>query len=234
MLGQMQDHPLMISGIIRYAARHHAATEIVSRGTGGDIHRMTYAELERRARRLVRVLQRLGVTGDDRVATLAWNGYRHVELYYAISGMGAICHTVNPRLSVDDIAYIMNHAQDVLVFADTTFAPLLAAAAPRLTGGLRAVVMMCAPAEMPALALPPGIDLLCYEELMAAADEDYVWPVLDERGAASLCYTSGTTGRPKGVLYSHRSTILHAMACNAANVFGVRAGERVLPVVPDV
>jgi fatty-acyl-CoA synthase len=232
MLGQMQDHPLMISGIIRYAARHHAATEIVSRGTGGDIHRMTYAELERRARRLVRVLQRLGVTGDDRVATLAWNGYRHVELYYAISGMGAICHTVNPRLSVDDIAYIMNHAQDVLVFADTTFAPLLAAAAPRLTGGLRAVVMMCAPAEMPALALPPGIDLLCYEELMAAADEDYVWPVLDERGAASLCYTSGTTGRPKGVLYSHRSTILHAMACNAANVFGVRAGERVLPVVP--
>jgi fatty-acyl-CoA synthase len=232
MLGQMQDHQLMISGIILHAARHHGATDIVSRGTGGDIHRMTYADLERRARRLVRVLQRLGVQPDDRVATLAWNGYRHVELYYAISGMASICHTVNPRLSVDDIAYIINHAQDVLVFADTTFAGLLAAVAPKLAGSVRAVVMLCERAELPALPLPAGIDLLCYEDLMAAADEDFVWPVFDERSAASLCYTSGTTGRPKGVLYSHRSTVLHAMACNSSNVFGARFGDRVLPVVP--
>jgi fatty-acyl-CoA synthase len=232
MFGLMQDHPLMISGIIRHAARHHGRTDIVSRGTDGGPHRITYTELERRARRLVRVLRRLDARPEDRVATLAWNGFRHVELYYAVSGMAAICHTVNPRLPVDDIAYIINHAGDVLLFADTTFAPLLAAVAPKLNGSVRAIVMMCTRAEMPTLALPPGIDLLCYEDEMDAADEDVTWPVFDERTAASLCYTSGTTGRPKGVLYSHRSTILHALACNSANVFAVRTGQRVLPVVP--
>jgi 3-(methylthio)propionyl---CoA ligase len=232
MLGLMQDRPLMISSIIRHAARHHGAAEVVSRAVDGSLHRTTYADLEPRARRLVRVLQTLGVQPSDRVSTLAWNGHRHVELYYAISGMGAICHTVNPRLAPDDIAFILNDAADVALFADITFAPVLAAVAPLLTGNLRAVVLLCERAAMPELAVPAGMALLCYEELMAAADEDYDWPEFDEHTAGSLCYTSGTTGRPKGVLYSHRSTLLHAMACNSASVFGLRLDDRVLPVVP--
>ena len=232
MFGLMQDRPLMISGIIRHAARHHGAAEIVSRGVDGGIHRMSYVQLEARARRLVRVLQALGVQPADRVATLAWNGYRHVELYYGIAGMQAICHTVNPRLAADDIAYILNDAADVALFADITFAPLLATVAPMLTGGLRAVVMLCDRATMPDVPLPAGMALLCYEDLMAAADESFDWPEFDERTAASLCYTSGTTGRPKGVLYSHRSTVLHSMACASASVMGLRSDDRVMPVVP--
>jgi acyl-CoA synthetase (AMP-forming)/AMP-acid ligase II len=232
MHGLMQDHPLLISAIIRHAARHHGMNEIVSRGVDGAIHRQDYATLERRARRLVRVLQGLGVQPADRVATLAWNGFRHVELYYAISGMGAVCHTVNPRLANDDIAFIMTDAKDVLLFADTTFAPAIAAAMPNCGGSVRAVVFLCDRAFMPDIALPPGIGLLCYEDLMAAADEDFGWPDFDERTAASLCYTSGTTGKPKGVLYSHRSTLLHAYAANSANVMGMRCHDRVMPIVP--
>ena len=232
MFGLMQDRPLLISGIMRHVARFHGSAEIVSRGVDGSLHRMDYATLDRRSRRLARVLQGLGVQTGERVATLAWNGYRHVELYYAVSGMGAVCHTVNPRLTPDDIAYIMNDAADGLLFTDTTFAPLVAAVAPLLGGALRAVVVMCARAEMPAMALPPGIALLCYEDLMDAADEEFDWPEFDERTAASLCYTSGTTGRPKGVLYSHRSTVLHSMAVNAAAVMGLKPGDRALPIVP--
>ncbi len=232
MLGLMQDQELMISAIIKHAARHHPTAELVSKTTEGDVHRYTYAEFERRARRMVRVLQRLGVNVQDRVATMAWNGYRHMELYYAISGMQAITHTINPRLAVDDVAYIVNHAEDVLVFSDTTFAPLIAAAAPKFRATVRAVVFMCDRAHMPDIALPEGMELLCYEELMDAADEDYVWQDFDERTAATLCYTSGTTGRPKGVLYSHRSTLLHAFSVGQADVIGLRAVDRVLPVVP--
>jgi fatty-acyl-CoA synthase len=232
MLGLMQDCPLLISTIIRHAARHYGGNEIVSRGVDGSLQRQTYVMLEQRARRLVRVLQGLGVQQGDRVATLAWNGYRHVELYYAISGMGAVCHTVNPRLAHDDIAFIMRDAQDTLLFADVTFAAAIAAATPNCGGSLRAVVLLCSRAEMPEVALPAGIALFCYEELMAAADEDFVWPAFDEKTAASLCYTSGTTGRPKGVLYSHRSTLLHAYALNSANVMGLRCTDRVMPVVP--
>ena len=232
MQGLMQDRPLMISAIIRHAARHHGGSEVVSRLVDGTVHRQDYVTLERRARRLARVLQILGVQPADRVATLAWNSFRHVELYYAVSGMGAICHTVNPRLSNEDIAFIMNDAADVLLFADITFAAAIAAAAPQCKGGLRAVVLLCERAQMPEVALPPGMALLCYEDLMAAADENFDWPEFDERTAASLCYTSGTTGRPKGVLYSHRSTVLHAYATNAANVFGLRFYDRVMPVVP--
>ena len=232
MLGLMQDRPLLISDIIRHAARHHGGNEIVSRGVDGALHRQDYVTLERRARRLARVLQGLGVQPGDRVATLAWNGYRHVELYYAVSGMGAVCHTVNPRLSNEDIAFIMRDAADVLLFADLTFAAAIAAAAPNCGGSVRAVVMLCERAAMPDFTLPPGMALLCYEELMAAADEDFVWPQFDERTAGSLCYTSGTTGKPKGVLYSHRSTLLHAYAANSANVMGLRCHDRVMPVVP--
>jgi len=232
MLGLMQDQPLLISSIMTHAARHHPAGEVVSKTVEGTIHRTTYRDLEPRCRRMARVLQRLGVQRGDRVATLAWNGFRHVELYYGISGMGAICHTVNPRLSPADLTYIINHAEDVVLFLDTTFAPLIAAVAPDVRARLRAVVFMTEREHMPDIALPEGMDLLCYEELMAAADEDYAWPRFDENTAASLCYTSGTTGKPKGVLYSHRSTVLHAFALNMADVIGLRAADRVLPVVP--
>jgi fatty-acyl-CoA synthase len=229
MFGLMQDAPLLISSIIRHAARHYGGRDIVSRGADGALHRQDYTTLERRARRLARVLAALGVQPGDRVATLAWNGFRHVELYYAISGMGAVCHTINPRLAPDDIGFIMTHAGDLLLFADVTFAAAVSAFLPPC---VRAVVFLCEPAEMPALALPNGVAALCYETLMAAADEDFAWPTFDERSAASLCYTSGTTGRPKGVLYSHRSTLLHAFAANAAGAMALRSDDRVMPAVP--
>ena len=232
MLGLMQDQPLLISQIITHAARHHASAELVSKTVGGGIHRTNYAGLERRSRRLARALQRLDVRAGDRVATLAWNGYRHLELYYGVSGMQAVCHAVNPRLSADDITFILRDAGDVLLFAETSFAALVENVALRLAGQLRAVVVLAERAGMPAIDLPPGIELLCYEELLAASDEDYAWPVFDERTAASLCYTSGTTGRPKGVLYSHRSTLLHAYAISMADAIGLRATDRFLPVVP--
>jgi len=232
MLGLMQDQPLLISSILAHAARHHPKGEIVSKTVEGDLHRTTYRDIEPRCRRAARMLQRLGVQPDDRVATLAWNSFRHLELYYGISGMGAICHTINPRLSPADLAYIINHAEDVVLFLDTTFAPLIAAVAKDVRTSLRAVVFMTERAHMPDIALPMGMDLLCYEDLMVAADEDYAWPSFDEHTAAALCYTSGTTGKPKGVLYSHRSTVLHAFASNMADVIGLRAADRVLPVVP--
>ncbi len=232
MFGLMQDRQLLISGVIRHAARNHAHAEIVSKNVDGSIHRYGYRDLEARARRLARVLARLGLTPEDRCGTLAWNGYRHLELYYGVSGGGLICHTINPRLAPEDIAYIVNDAGDKIVFADITFAPLLAIVAPMVTASVRAIVFLCTPAEMPSLDLPPGMDLLCYESLMDGSDEDYAWPEFDERTAASLCYTSGTTGRPKGVLYSHRSTILHAMSTMPADVFGLSARDRVMPVVP--
>jgi acyl-CoA synthetase (AMP-forming)/AMP-acid ligase II len=232
MLGLMQDRPLLISSLITHAARHHARAEVISKTIEGTIHRTCYAEVERRSRRLARVLQRLDVAAHDRVATLAWNGFRHLELYYAISGAQAVCHTINPRLPPDDIAYIVNDAQDCLIFADTSSAALIEAVAPRVRASVRAVVFMTARAHMPDIPLPEGMDLYCYEDLMAGADEDYAWPAFDERTAAALCYTSGTTGRPKGVLYSHRSTLLHAYAVNSADVIGLSATDRILPVVP--
>jgi fatty-acyl-CoA synthase len=232
MFGLMQERPLLISSIIQHAARNHARTAIVSKNVDGSVHRTDYAGLEQRARRLVRVLQALGIGPADRVGTLAWNGFRHLELYYAISGMGAICHTINPRLGAIDIGFIASSAGDSVVFAETSFADLVATIAPQIAGSVRAVVFLCEAAQMPNVALPPGMDLLCYETLIDAADADFAWPEFDERTAASLCYTSGTTGKPKGVLFSHRSTVLHAMAINSADVFGFRAADRFLPVVP--
>jgi fatty-acyl-CoA synthase len=232
MKGLMQDQPLLIASLLTHAARHHGAGEIVSRENDGVIHRTTWAAIEHRARRLARVLQGLGVGDQDRVGTLAWNSHRHLEIYYAAPGMGAICHTVNPRLHPEDIAYIIGHAGDGVLFTDPGFAPLVEAVAPKLTGTLRAVVVMTDASAMPELSLPAGMRLCCYEDLMDAADEDFAWPSLDETTASALCYTSGTTGRPKGVLYSHRSTVLHALALALPDAVCLRAVDRMLPVVP--
>jgi acyl-CoA synthetase (AMP-forming)/AMP-acid ligase II len=232
MLGLMQSYPLMISGLLTRAARHHGRTEIVSVEADGSLFRTNYADSERRARRLARALLAHGIGPHDRVGTLAWNTWRHFDLYYAVSGMQAVMHTVNPRLHEDDIAYIIGHAQDQMLFADAMFAPMIASIAPRLASHLRAVVFMTDRAGMPECTLPDGMASLCYDELLAASDENYVWPVFDENTASSLCYTSGTTGRPKGVLYSHRSTILHALGVNMTDAMALRAVDRVMPVVP--
>jgi 3-(methylthio)propionyl---CoA ligase len=232
MLGLMQPHGLLISTILKHASRHHGNSEIVSRTHEDTTHRCTWSDLERRSRRLVRALAKLGVTEGDRVGTLAWNGTRHLEVYYAAPGMGAICHTINPRLHPDDIRYIIDHAQDKALFVDLSFAPLIGMIADAVKGHVRDVVMLCDPAAMPDVALAHGMRLHCYDSLLDAADDDYVWPAFDENTASALCYTSGTTGRPKGVLYSHRSTILHAYAVALPDVLDMRATSRILPVVP--
>ncbi len=228
LMGRMMDQPLLISGLLEFAARHHGDTEIVSRRTEGDTHRYTYADCLVRSKRLAQALTTLGVTQGDRIGTLAWNGYRHLEIYYGVSGMGAVCHTVNPRLFPEQIAYIINHADDRLVFFDTTFAPLVDALAP-LCPKVKGWIAMTDRAHLPA-AKTAGV--LCYEELLVSEDGAYTWPVFDERAASSLCYTSGTTGNPKGALYSHRSTVLHAMASSLPDTIGCSAKDTILPVVP--
>jgi len=223
----MQQQKLLLSSIIQYAARWHPTGEIVSRISESVVHRTDYATVEQRSRRLARVLERIGVCPGDRVATMAWNSYRYLELYWAISGMGAVCHTVNPRLAPDDITYIITHAGDTVLFADPSFAPLIAGIAPGIAGCVHDVVLLADRADMPELPLPPGMALHCYEDLMDQADENFDWPDFDENTASALCYTSGTTGRPKGVLYSHRSAVLHAMATNTADTYAFRAVDRV-------
>jgi fatty-acyl-CoA synthase len=232
MLGLMQSQGLMISALLKHAARHHGPAEVVSRTHENTTHRFTWKDVESRARRLVRVLQRLGIGEQDRVGTLAWNGYRHLEVYYAAPGMQAICHTINPRLHPDDIAYIVNHAGDKVLFVDVSFAGLVCSIAGKIADTVKTVVMLCDPAHMPEVTLVPGMRLESYDALMDAADDDYAWPVFDETTASALCYTSGTTGRPKGVLYSHRSTVLHSYAVALPDVMNLRSTTRMLPVVP--
>ena len=227
MFGLMMDLPLNISALIRHADRYHGDTEIVSRRVEGDVHRYTYRDAHRRARQLASALRALGVEPGDRVGTLAWNGYRHLEIYYAVSGSGAVCHTINPRLFPEQIAYIVGHAADRCVFFDLSFLPLVQALAPQCPA-VRHWVALCERDRLP--DSPAG--LLCYEDLVTAQGDDFEWPELDERAASSLCYTSGTTGNPKGVLYSHRSTLLHAYAACMPDALGLSARDVVMPVVP--
>jgi fatty-acyl-CoA synthase len=234
MRGLMMDMPLLISDLIRHADRHHGDTEIVSkRVEGGEgaagVHRYSYREAHRRARRLAKALGRLGMRMHDRVGTLAWNGYRHFEIYYAVAGSGGVIHTINPRLFEDQIVYIANHAEDRILCFDPTFVPLVERLAPQLKT-VRHYVLMTGRAHMPARTSIPG--LACYEELVEAEDDRLEWPSFDERTAACLCYSSGTTGNPKGVLYSHRSTILHAYGAALPDVLNLSSRDVVLPVVP--
>ena len=228
MQGLMQDHPLLISSLIEHAATFHPDTEIVSRLPEGPTHRTTWRGLRDRARQVAQAMGALGIHPGDRVGTLAWNSYRHLALYYGVSGMGAVLHTVNPRLFPEQIDYIINHAEDQVLFFDIGFAPLVAQLAPRLKS-VRAFVAMTDRAHMPAIEVP---NLLCFEELLDAQSGDYVWPEFDEKSASSLCYTSGTTGNPKGVLYSHRSTVLHTLMELAPDTFGISSSETVLLIVP--
>ena len=228
MRGRMMDSPLLISSIIDHGATVHAEREIVSRTVEGPIHRYTYADARTRSRQLANALASLGVQPGDRLATIAWNGYRHLEIYYAVSGMGAVCHTLNPRLHPDQLDYIVNHAEDSYVFTDLTFVPLLEAVADKLTS-VQAVVIMTDRANMPDTSLP---NPLCYEDLIDSHSDQFAWPLLDENTASSLCYTSGTTGNPKGVLYSHRSTVLHSFSLALPDALGLGERETVLPIVP--
>jgi 3-(methylthio)propionyl---CoA ligase len=229
LMGQMMDQPLLISSIIEFAARHFANNEIVSRRVEGDLHRYTYRECHQRAKRLANALQALGVDMGDRVATLAWNGYRHLEAYYAVSGSGAVLHTINPRLHPEQVAYITNHAEDQVLLFDLTFLPLVEAIAPHCKT-IRTYILMADRDRLPAETRIP--DLRSYEDLIDAHSDDYTWPRFDENAACTLCYTSGTTGNPKGALYSHRSTVLHAYASAMPSALNVSARDTVLPVVP--
>ena len=222
------DRPLLISAVMDFAADYHGDREIVTRTIEGPIHRYTYRDARVRAKQLAKALLRLGVKEGDRIGTLAWNTYRHFEIYYGVSGVGAVCHTINPRLFPEQISYIANHAEDSVIFLDLTFVEM----AEALAGGLKSVkgyVILTDEAHMPDTSLP---NAMCYETLVDAEDDDYAWPEFDETTASSLCYTSGTTGNPKGVLFTHRSTVLHTMMVCMSDTLGLSSVDVVMPVVP--
>lgn len=229
MQGLMMHMPLSIASLLTHAARHHGDAEIVSRRVEGDVHRYTYRDLHARACRLAHALAARGCARGARIGTLAWNGYRHLELYYGVSGSGLVCHTINPRLFPDQVAWIVEDAADEYVFFDATFLPLVEAIAPKCPG-VKGWVLLADAERMPAQS--KIAHLLCYETLLAAAAPDYAWPEFDENTASSLCYTSGTTGNPKGALYSHRSTVLHSFAAALPDAIGMSARDCVVPVVP--
>jgi acyl-CoA synthetase (AMP-forming)/AMP-acid ligase II len=227
--GMMMDRPLLISSIIDYAADIFPDVEVASQTVEGGLHRYGYAEARGRIGRLANALVGFGIKPGDRVATLAWNGYRHFELYYAVSGIGAVCHTINPRLFPEQITYIANHAEDTALFFDLTFLPLVEKLAPALKS-TRTYVLMTDREHMPAATAVP--DLRCYESLLAEKPSAFEWPEFDENTASALCYTSGTTGEPKGALYSNRSTLLHSFATLASMPHTFAHNRRILPVVP--
>ncbi len=228
MKGLMMETQLLISSIARHAEKFHGDREIVS-VTGDDPrHRYTVREAMARARQLANALARLGVNKGERVASLAWNDYRHLEVYYGVSGSGFVCHTINPRLFPEQIVYIVNHAEDRFICVDAMFVPLLEAVADKIPN-VEGFIVMTDEAHMPDTSLP---NAMCYETLIGAERPEFEWPKFDERTASALCYTSGTTGNPKGVLYDHRSTILHAYGTLAIDVAGMSSRDVVLPVVP--
>ena len=229
MLGLMQNQPLLQSSLIEFAAANHGDTEIVSRRVEGDIHRYTWADAARRSRQLAHALDGLGLAADARVGTLAWNGYRHLELYYGVSGTGRVVHTINPRLHPEQMAWIVNHAEDEALCFDMSFLPLV-----QLIHGqcptVKHWIALCDADKLPADSGIPN--LASYEALIANQNTDYDWPQLDENTASGLCYTSGTTGNPKGALYSHRSNILHAYAAVMPDAMALSSRDAVMPVVP--
>ncbi|MBK5206853.1 MAG: fatty-acid--CoA ligase [Polaromonas sp.] len=229
MLGLMQSQPLLISSLIEFAERYHGDAQIVSRRVEGDLHRYTYKDAAHRSRQVANALDGLKLAFSDRVATLAWNGYRHLELYYGVSGSGRVLHTINPRLHPEQIAWIANHAEDQVLCFDLSFLPLVQAVHGKCTS-IRHYIALCDADKLPADSGIPNLQ--SYESWMGAQPTDYAWPSFDENTASSMCYTSGTTGHPKAALYSHRSTLLHAYAAALPDVMCLSARDSILPVVP--
>ena len=228
MLGLMMDRPLLIPSILEHAASIHGDQEIITRTTEGPIHRYTYADSLARTKQLARALKRMGIGPGDRVGTIAWNTHRHFEVYYALAGIGAICHTINPLLGPEQIAYVINHAEDKALLFDTTFAPYPAQLRDKLPT-VESFIAMTDAEHAQGLEIA---DLNVYEDLLSTESPDFEWPEFDENTASGLCYTSGTTGFPKGVLYSHRSNVIHAYAAGAGGCMGMTSSDTVLPVVP--
>ncbi|HAJ11454.1 MAG TPA: long-chain fatty acid--CoA ligase, partial [Comamonadaceae bacterium] len=229
MQGQMQSQPLLISSLIVHAERHHGSTEIVSRRVEGDIHRATWRSVSRRSRQIANALDALHLGFGERVGTLAWNGYRHLELYFGVSGSGRVLHTLNPRLHPEQLVWIINHADDRALCFDMTFLPLVQAVWSKCPG-VKHWVALCDADALPADSGIPGLQ--SYETWIGAYGDTYIWPEFDENTASSMCYTSGTTGNPKGAVYSHRSTVLHAYGAALPDALGCSARDAVLPVVP--
>ncbi len=228
MKGLMQDWPLTVMSIIDHAKRFHGEREVVTRTVEGPIHRTTYADIHLRARKTAQALTKLGVKQGDMVATMAWNTYRHMEAWYGIMGMGAVCHTLNPRLFAEQLTYIINHAEDKFIIFDTSFVPVIEAVADTIPN-VKGFIILTDKAHMPETKLK---NVYCFDDLVEAEDGNFDWADVDENDACGLCYTSGTTGNPKGVLYSHRSNVLHALAANSADAIGLRSVDAIMPVVP--
>ena len=231
MFGLMQDHPLLISTIFEHATKNFSKQEIVSNTVEGGIHRYTYLDWGKRTKKLANAFKSFGLKESDRVGTLAWNGYRHLEIYYATSSSGLVCHTINPRLHPDQVSYIVNHAKDQVLCIDLNILPLVEKASKNFEA-VKAIIIMTDNKNMVQTNIKDDIEIICYEDFINDHSDQFDWPLLDEKTASSLCYTSGTTGNPKGVLYSHRSTVLHAYGMNLKDVVPYGVKDVVLPVVP--